>query len=80
MGAKVKAPTVMPHLATGEIPQPGMVLEHPDGTRGPLLYTVPRRGLADTVVRDPGDWQTLVRTVSGRAVRRPTRELHRVTP
>lgn len=78
MASRMKAPTVLPHLATGEIPQPGMVLEHADGTRGPLLYTVPRRGLDDTVVRDPGDWQTLVRTSTGRAVRRPTRELRRV--
>jgi hypothetical protein len=56
-----------------------MLLEHPDGTRGPLLYTVPRRGLTDTVVRDAADWQTLVRTSAGRAVRRTTRELRRVT-
>jgi hypothetical protein len=74
--AKVKAPTVMPHLATGEIPQPGMAVRHPDGTAGPILYTVPRRGL-DDLVRDVADWQTLVRTSSGRAVRRTTRELHR---
>lgn len=78
MATKTKPPTVMPQLATGEIPQQGMILEHADGTRGPLLYTVPRRGLDDTVVRDAGDWQTLVRTSTGRAVRRPTRELRAV--
>lgn len=78
MATRTKAPTVLPLLATGEVPQHGMILEHPDGTRGPLLYTVPRRGLTDTVVRDPSDWQTLIRTISGRAVRRTTRELHPV--
>jgi hypothetical protein len=78
MSTRTKPPTVMPRLADGSIPQQGMTVEHPDGVRGPLLYTVPRRGLDDTVVRNVDDWQTLIRTTTGRAVRRTTRELHPV--
>lgn len=71
-----KPPVVVPTLASGEIPQQGMTVSHPDGTVGPLLYTVPRRGCDRPT--EPGDWQSLVRTTTGRAVRRTTRELHRV--
>jgi hypothetical protein len=77
MSTRAKVPVVIPHLASGEIPQQGMTVEHPDGTRGPLLYTVPRRGCDRPT--EPTDWQTLVRTPTGRAVRRLTRELHTVT-
>lgn len=76
MSVRAKPPTVVPHLADGTIPQHGTIVEHPDGTRGPLLYTVPRRGCDRTISQD--DWQTLVRTTSGRAVRRTTRELRPV--
>jgi hypothetical protein len=77
MTRAAKPPVVVPHLGSGQIPQPGMTVQHPDGTRGPLLYTVPRRGCDRPT--EPTDWQTLVRTSSGRAVRRTTRELHAVT-
>lgn len=75
---KVLEPVVVPTLADGTIPQPDVIVTHPDGTRGPVLWTVPRRG-CDRATK-PGDWQTLVRTASGRAVRRTTRELHPVRP